>query len=60
MPSKKPESTVSLKSLSSRKVEERRETVSAILSGKTTRHEMQLRNAPYSESKVRVSKLFGA
>jgi hypothetical protein len=60
MPSKKSDYTVSLKSLSSRKAQERRETVSAIRSGKATPHEMQLRNAPYSEVKVRVLKLFGA
>lgn len=51
---------ISLKSLSRRKAKERRETASAIRSGKVTRHEMQLRNAPYSDSEVRIAKLFGA
>ena len=60
MPSKKTDYTVSLKTLSNRKAKERRETASAIRSGKVTPHGKQLRNAPYSDSKVRVAKLFDA
>lgn len=60
MPLRKTDFPVSLESLSARKSRERRKTASAIRTGKATRHEMQLRNAPYSESKIRVSKLFGA
>lgn len=57
---KKADISVSLKTLSSRKAKERRETASAIKSGKLTPKAAQLRNAPYSKSKVRVAKLFGA
>lgn len=52
---KKADSPVSLKTLSSRKAKERREIASAIKSGKLTPKAAQLRNAPYSKSKVRVA-----
>jgi hypothetical protein len=60
MESKQPVRFITHEALSKRKAKERRESASAIASGKSTRKEIQLRNAPYSESDIRVSKLFGA
>lgn len=53
-------SRISHKALSRRKAKERRETVALIKSGKVTRRDIQMRNAPYSDSEVKVVKLFGA
>lgn len=60
MAQKQTVSTITHKALSRRKAKERRASASLIRSGKATRRDIQMRNAPYSESKVEVTKLFGA